>query len=691
MKEFDTADIRNFSIVGHGSAGKTMLSEAMLLCAGLINRLGSIAQGSTTSDYRTEEHTRQISITSSMLHLEWQNRKFNIIDAPGYLDFLSDSLDALRVSDSALVTINATQGVEVGTEVVWEYAERYQLPKILVVNGLDKEHTDFDELLGAIRTRFGKKVFPMTIPVNSGPGFDQLLDVMRSEIVTYKTDGSGSFEETPATGEWEERVEALHAELIEFVAESDDTLLERFFDQGGLSEEEMRAGIHDAVRAETFFPLFCTSAEQNIGVARLMDFIAKFGGTPADRSTVPAKSPDGGEAEVSISGANPVAYIYKTISEAHVGDLSFFRVYSGRVKTGLEMYNSTRSNSERVGQIYLLNGNNREVVTSLNAGDIGAFVKLKDTHTGNTLATSKNRIELPAVEYPKPNIHGALVLKSKGDEDKIAVGLATLREEDPAFLYRVDPEIHQTVISGQGELHLQVIVDSLKNRFNVEIGLSEPKVPFRETIRGRAESKYRHKKQTGGAGQFAEVWMRIEPLARDTGVEFTNSLVGQNVDRVFVPSVAKGVNSACTEGVLAGYKVVDLKIDFYDGKMHPVDSKDVAFQIAGKHAFRAAIMKAQPLLLEPIFIIEVRVPEDHLGDVMGDISSRRGRIIGMEGVHGFQIVKAQVPQMELYRYSTVLRSLTGGRGIHSEEFSHYEEMQRDLEQKVIAQSKTAEA
>ena len=300
MKEFNTADIRNFSIVGHGSSGKTMLSEAMLLCSGSITRLGSIAQGSTTSDYRSEEHKRQISITSSMLHLEWQNQKFNVIDAPGYLDFLTDSLDALRVSDSALVVINATQGVEVGTEIVWEYAERFQLPKVLVVNGLDKEHTDFDDLLGAIRGRFGKKVFPMTIPINSGPGFNQVLDVLRSEIVTYKTDGSGAFEEVPATGEWQDKVTALHGELIEFVAESDDTLLEKFFDQGGLSEEEMRAGIHDAVREETFIPLFCTAAEQNIGVARLMDFIAKFGGTPADRPSAKAKSADGGEVAVNL-------------------------------------------------------------------------------------------------------------------------------------------------------------------------------------------------------------------------------------------------------------------------------------------------------------------------------------------------------------------------------------------------------
>ena len=355
------------------------------------------------------------------------------------------------------------------------------------------------------------------------------------------------------------------------------------------------------------------------------------------------------------------------------------------------MHNSAKNANERIGQIYSLSGKNRTSVESLSAGDIGAVVKLKNTHTGNTLCSRKKVVKLPEVVYPKPNIHGALKLKAKGDEDRIAVGLATLHEEDPTFLYRVDGELHQTVISGQGELHLQVITEALKNRFNVDIDLVEPRIPFRETIKASGASKYRHKKQTGGAGQFAEVWMRIEPLPRNSGVEFTNSLVGQNVDRIFVPSVQKGVNSSCSEGILAGYRVVDLKIDFYDGKMHPVDSKDVAFQIAGKQAFREAFKSARPFLLEPIFVVEVKVPEENLGDVMGDISGRRGRIMGMEAQGSFQVIKAKVPQMEMYRYSTVLRSLTGGRGVHSEEFSHYEEMQRDFEQKVIAASKKQEA
>ncbi len=686
MNTYQSTEIRNFAIVGHGASGKTMLCESMLACGGVINRLGSITNGSTVSDYHDDEKKRQISIHASLMHTEWQGKKFNIIDTPGYLDFISDSLGALRVADCAVFVVHANQGVQVGTEQVWENATEYGIPKMIVVNALDSEHANFDKILDELRERFGKRVFPMSIPINPGPGFNQVLDVLRSEIVTYKTDSIGKYEESPASDEWKERVHKLHQELIEYVAESDDTLLEKFFDHEGLTEEELREGAHTTFQQQSIIPLFSVSAEFNIGVARLMDFISKFGSVPADIEKVTGKDSKGTDIEIALTAPDPVLFIFKTISEPHMGDLSFFRVYSGSVKTGNELYNSARNFTERIGQIYLLNGRNKTNVNSLNAGDIGAVVKLKDTHTGNTLCSAKNVVTLSQVEYPKPNIHGALKLKSKGDEDKIAAGLSTLHEEDPTFLYRSDPEIHQTVISGQGELHLQVICDNLRRRFNVDIELIEPKIPYRETIRSRGEAKFRHKKQSGGAGQFAEVWMRIEPKARDTGIEFTHSLVGQNVDRGFVPSVGKGVNAACVEGVLAGYHVVDLKIDFYDGKMHPVDSKDVAFQIAGKGAFKEAFNSAKPYLLEPVCKVEIKVPDECMGDVMGDISSRRGKILGMDTKGNYQIIIAQVPQMELYRYSTTLRSLTGGRGIHAEEFSHYEELQRDLVQKVIAES-----
>ena len=687
MKEFRSADIRNFAIVGHGASGKTMLCEAMLACAGEINRMGSIETKNTVSDYHHDEHERQISIHSSPLHLEWMNKKFNIIDTPGYLDFIGEAISSLAVVDMAVVLLQAVNGVEVGTEQVWSFASKNNIPKVLVVNGLDREHTKFDEILNNAKGHFGKNVFPMQLPVNAGPGFNQIIDVLRSELITYNTDGSGKYIESDLPDEWKSRVEELHQELIEFVAESDDTLLEKFFEQGNLSEEEMRSGIHDAIQNQSFTPLFCTSASINVGVTRFMEFVSKYGSSPVDRGTVVAKSlKSDEEVSVNLDGDEPVVNVFKTISEAHVGDLSFFRVYSGSVNSGLDMLNTTRSKTERFGQMYLLNGKNRMSVSHLNAGDIGAVVKLKDTHTSNTLCSQKFQVIMDPVLLPNSNIHMGIIPKAKGDEEKLAIGLSTLHEEDPTFVYHVDPELHQTVISGQGELHLQVSIQRLQRRFGIEINTFKPRIPFRETIKGKGEAKYRHKKQSGGAGQFAEVWMRIEPKNRGEGVEFISSLVGQNVDRVFVPSVEKGVLSACEDGVLANYRVVDLKVDFYDGKQHPVDSKDIAFQIAGKGAFKEAFNSAQPCLLEPIMDVEVRVPEDFMGDVMGDVSSRRGKIMGMDNEGSFQVIKAKIPQSELYHYSTVIRSLTGGRGLHSESFSHYEYLPKELQKRFVTES-----
>jgi elongation factor G len=639
------------------------------------------------SDYHVGEQQRHISLHGTPLNCEWQRRRFNIIDTPGYSDFAGEAIHALRVADFALVVINAGHGIGVGTEVMWDCAGQLGIPRLIVVNGFDREKYDFDVLVTEIRGRFGRQVFPMQVPVDPGPGFHQMLDVLRSEVVSYAADRSGKYREEPAAGPWLARVQALHKDLVEHIAESDDTLLQKFFDEGGLSEEVLRTGIHPAVQQQVFIPLFCTSGATNVGVARLMDFIAKFGSSPDDRQTIGATAAaTDTPCLVRLAGAEPVAYVFKTLTDPLSGDLSLFRVYSGGVHTGMDLHNSDRRVSERIGQLYRLNGKLRTPVDQLTAGDIGAAVKLKDTHTGNTLCTAKHPVTLSKVVYPKPNIHASLVAKVKGEEDKIASGLAALREEDPTFLYVVDSELHQTIISAQGELHLEVVADRLRRRHNVHVELAEPRVKYRETIKGRGDSKHRHKKQTGGAGQFAEVWMRIEPKPRDSGVEFTNSLVGQNVDRVFVPSVEKGVNQSCTEGILAGCRVTDVKIDFYDGKMHPVDSKDIAFQIAGYFAFKEAFMAAKPCLLEPIENVEIRIPEDCMGKVMGDLSSRRGKIMGMDNDGAFQVIKAQVPTKELYHYSSTLRSLTGGRGVHTEEFSHYEEMPREATEKVIAEA-----
>jgi elongation factor G len=435
-------------------------------------------------------------------------------------------------------------------------------------------------------------------------------------------------------------------------------------------------------------PLFAVSAETDVGIARLMDFIAKYGSSPLDRAEVPAIDASGLPGSVPLSQPEPVVYIFKTMNEPGVGELSLFRVFSGSVKAGDELRNTVRNVSERLGQLYVLNGHDRVAVPALRAGDVGAVVKLRETHTGDTLTSPKFQVVLPKVDYPAPNIHGALKLRSKGDEDKLAIGLGTLHQEDPTFHHRVDDEIHQTIISGQGEIHLQIIVERLARRFGVQVELEEPNVPYRETIRGRGDSRYRHKKQTGGAGQFAEVWLRIEPGPRDSGVEFKQSLVGNNVDRVFVPSVEKGVQAACKEGILAGFRVTDVKAEFYDGKMHPVDSKDIAFQVAGYHAFKEAFQAAHPVLLEPLYIVTVTVPEEYVGAIMGDLSSRRGQILGVEGEGHFQVIKAQVPQKELYRYSSNVRALTQGRGRHAEQFSHYSELPTEFATRLLNEIKT---
>ncbi|HXQ81670.1 MAG TPA: elongation factor G, partial [Opitutaceae bacterium] len=675
MKDnYSPSELRNFAVVGHASAGKTMLCEAMLMCSGRIGRLGSIAAGTTASDYHASEHQHKISVHASLLHTEWLGRKFNIVDTPGYADFISEGISALRVGDFALAVVNAAHGLGVGTDAVWDYAGHYGLPKIIAVNALDKPNTDFETVLAGAREHFGRTVFPMTIPLDAGPGFSKVLDVLRNEVVSYKPGGNGQYTELAAEGEMAERVHELHRQLMEYVAESDDALMEKFFAQGVLGEEDLRAGLHKAVQNQVFVPLFAVSAERNVGVARLMDFIAKYGSSPQDRADVPARDSSGLPSTVSLTQQEPVAYVFKTMNEPGVGELSLFRIYSGSLHSGDDLFNRTRQVNERLGQLYVLNGRERVPVPTLKAGDLGAVVKLRDTRTGDTLCSPRSIVELPKVEYPHPNIHVALRLRAKGDEDKLAVGLAMLQQEDPTFRYRVDDEVHQTIISGQGEIHLQVIIERLARRFGVAVDTEEPRVPYRETIRGRAESRYRHKKQTGGAGQFAEVWMRISPGARDSGVAFTESLVGNDVDRVFVPSVEKGVRTVAHEGVLAGYRIVDVVVDFYGGKMHPVDSKDIAFQVAGYHAFKESFANASPCLLEPIYTVAITAPGEYVGAVLGDLSSRRGRILGVDSDGHFQVIRATVPYKQLYHYSTVIRSLTSGRGRHSEDFSHYDEV-----------------
>jgi len=671
-------------MAAHGGAGKTSLVEAMLYTMGATTRLGTVEQGNTVSDYNEDEIERQISISASLLHGEWNKNKINIIDTPGFFDFFGDVISGLRVVENVLVIVSAASGVEVGTEQVWNLSKKYDKSVTFVLNKLDRENVNFEELVSRLQDRFGHNIIQMQFPAETGHNFYKIVDLVKMKMLTYPQDKSGKPTVENIPENLKEQASQLRNKIVEAIAESDDQLLEKYFEKGGLSDEELTTGLKKAIQNRQIFPIFITSATHNVGVSSLLDFITEYNPAPVEAKVI--KSEDDKERK-PIDNEPLTAFIFKTVSEAHVGELSFVRVYSGVLKSGDEVLNTTQNSTERVGQIFDLSGKTKSNVDALHAGDIGALVKLKGTHTGDTLSTKNNPFLLPKLQLPESLITLAISPKSKGDEGKISTGFHALHEEDPTFTIRFDPELKQTIIAGQGELHLDIIVKRLKQKFGVDVNIKDPKIPYRETIKGKAEAKYRHKKQSGGAGQFAEVWMHLESKARGEGVEFTNSLVGQNVDRVYVPSVEKGVNAACEEGVLAGYRVVDLKVDFYDGKMHPVDSSDIAFQIAGKAAFKEGFMQAKPVLLEPIYNIEVKVPEEFMGDVMGDISAKRGKISGMDAEGSFQVIKAKVPLAELHKYSTTLRSMTQGRGIFTQNFSHYEEVPGDMAQKIIEQAK----
>lgn len=687
MKEYQTDEIRNVVLLGHGSAGKTSLAEAFLYTAGTTSRLGRIEEGTTVSDYHSDEIERKFSISSTLLNCEWNKVKVNILDTPGYLDFIGEAKALTRVADLGLIVVHGQSGVEVGTELVFKFAQDDQLPVWFVVNMLDKEHADFDKTVESLRKSFGKKVVLLQVPVNAGPDFDTVADVISGKFYRFTRDLKGTYTEVTVSTDWQSKLATLRTELMESVAESDDALLEKFFESGELSAEDLNQGLQKAILARNLFPVLATSAYQNIGVARLLDYIISNAPKPNARGTVKG-SYKGTEVIRQIAESEPTSlFIFKTISEMHVGDLSLFRVMSGSVRTGIDLLNSSNGRTERMGQIYVANGRDKQEVAHLHVGDLGTVVKLKYTHTTDTLCDAKAPIEYPRIHFPEPVIQIAITPRSRGDEEKISNGLQTLAGEDPTMSWHYDPELKQTILSGQGELHLTIILERLKQKFNVEVDQLPPRIPYRETIRKRGDSKFRHKKQTGGAGQFAEVWMYVEPGQPGSGLEFTNTLVGQNVDRVFVPSVEKGVRSAAEEGILAGYTVTDVKAVFYDGKMHPVDSKDIAFQIAGKGAFKEAFLAANPVLLEPIYNLEVIVPEEFMGDVIGDINVRRGKIQGMEAEGTFQKITAKVPLAELYRYSTALRSMTQGRGMHRQSFSHYEQMPKELQDKIVEAAK----
>jgi len=691
MKEYTTENIINICLSGHTSSGKTMLAEAMLFNAKVINKMGDTESGTTASDYRDYEIKNQHSMSLSLLNYEWMDKKINLLDAPGQTEFQGELLSAIKVSDVNALVLNAANDIEVGTELSWDYStNQMKLPKLIIINMVDKEQSNFNSLLDSLKSRFGRSIFPLMFPINEGENISDIGDVLRKEIMVYKTDSSGNFSENKPDGDIADKLNSLHNELIELIAESDDSLLESFFEKGELSEDELRGGLHAAISGENLIPVFCVSGKNNIGVKRLMDIISKYSPCAGDIEQIKCIDSSKQEKEHGATIKDSLcSYVFKTISEQHVGELSFFRVFSGEVKSGDDVHNTNRNQSEKMRQVYYVSGNQRKDAQRLIAGDIGAALKLKDTHTGDTLSHQSNSLMLTPIIYPSPCMNLAVSPSSRGDEEKLAIGLSIMHEEDPTFSYNVDSELKQTIISGSGDTHLSMNLARIKSRFGIDIKQETPKVPYRETITSPSAAKYRHKKQSGGSGQFAEVWLKIQPSGRGGGVDFSQSLTGQNVDRGFVPSVEKGINIACTDGIIAGCKVVDLKIDFYDGKMHPVDSNDMAFQLAGRHAFVDAFKTAKPKLLEPIYKIKIKVPEDCTGDIMGDISSRRGKVGGMDAEGNFQVINAEVPQVHLHDYATALKAMTSGRGMFSQEFSHYEDMPINEANKVVSDFETS--
>lgn len=688
MSSHSPDKIRNIALVGHSGTGKTSIAEAIAFSAGVTNRLGTVEDGTTLSDFTDAEKERKISISAALINCDWKGVKVNAIDAPGYADFIGDAKAALWAADNALIAVHAQSGVEVGTDKAWSFSEEYGRPVLFLMNHVDKEQADFDGTLATMQQHFGTGVAPLQIPVNPGTGFNQIVDVLHNKLHTYATDGSGKAEVGEVPEDLQDTVATIREQLVEAVAEGSDELLEKYLEEGELSEDDIAAGLKNGIAGRSVFPVLCADASKNIGMDLLLDFISAEMPSPADVEPHTA-TPVSGEGEVTLT-PDPAgvlaAVVFKTISE-NVGDLSFVRVFSGDLKSGSEALNATLEKTERVGQTYALCGHTRSDVDSIGPGDMGALMKLKDTHTGNTLTARSGGVIVSPIEFPHPLIRIAVEPKARGDEEKISTGLQRIHEEDPSFISGYDPELKQIIVQGQGELHLTVVLGKLKQKFGVEVDTVEPRIPYRETIVGKAEGHHRHKKQSGGRGQFGEVYLRIEAKKRGDGYEFEDAVVGGNIPRNFIPAVEKGIVETLDTGPLAGYQVVDTKVTVYDGSHHPVDSSEMAFKMAGSQAFQKAFMSAKPILLEPIYKVEVKVPEQYMGEVMGDLNSRRGRIQGMDPEGNFQVVRAEVPLAELYKYSTSLRSMTQGTGDYTMSLSHYEQVPHEVTSKIVAESK----
>ncbi len=685
MRVFESDSIRNICVVGHGAAGKTSLTAAFLFDSGAVNRLARVEDGNTVTDWEDEEIERKISISCSLAHCEWNKKKVNILDTPGYRPFLAETQLAVRAADAAVVVVDAVAGVEVQTEKVWEFCNEFSLPRMFIINKMDRDNASSERSLASIEESFGRGAVPVEIPMGAERDFSGVISLLNNKAYRYARDGSGKFQEEEVPAEYKEELAKMREKLVEMVAESNDTLMEKFFAEGTLEQADMIEGLKAGILQGNIFPVFYSSATLNIGIAQILDAITDLLPSPATVGKVTGTDPKSNQQiERVISSKEPyAAYVFKTIADPFAGRISLIKLYSGTMRSDSTYNNQTKGKSEKFGPLQIAQGKTMVPIGEVHAGDFFAVTKLKETTTGDTLCEPSHPIVFSSVTIPEPSITFAIEPKSRGDEDKISNALARILEEDAAIKYMRDAQTKQLLLSGSDQLHVEVTVSKLRKRYGVEVILKTPKIPYRETIRGKADVQGRHKKQTGGHGQFGDCWIRMEPLPRGRGFEFVDEIFGGAIPRNFIPAVEKGIVESAARGYLAGYPVVDFKVTVYDGSYHPVDSSEMAFKIAGSLAFKKAMEEANPVLLEPIMNVEIYAPQEYAGALTGDLTSRRGRLQGMDVKRGIQIIKAQVPMAEMVTYSPVLTSVTGGRGSYHMEFSHYDEVPAHIAQKII--------
>jgi len=685
VRPYKTGDIRNVAVVGHGASGKTSLVDALAFVAGTSKRHGSVKDGTALTDYTADEIERKYSINLALAVAEWMDAKLNLIDTPGYLDFTGEALAGVWASDGAVVVVSATGGVEVGTEKVWDYAEQRGVPRMFFVSLMDKEHADFEKVYHQIKERLTPKVIPVEIPVGEGAEFHGIINLFSKKCHLYKKGTkAGEYEEVDVPAEYQSRFDEYSRELIERIAETDDTLLERYLGGEEIGRDEAIRALKTGMARGEIFPLFCGAAELTYGTRALLSKLVELMPSPADRPALEAQKWGAADkVAVKPDDAGPfVAQVFKTISEPHVGDVTFFRVYSGTVKNGQDVWNAPRSAPEKLNHLCIAVGKDRTEVAELHAGDVGVVAKLRDTHTNDTLSTRETPIVLPKIPFPEPVITVAVEVKQRGEEDKLSTGLHKLHEEDPTFHHEFNAELGQTLLRGLGERHLEIVVGRLARKFGVHAQITKPKVAYRETLKGKGEGQGKHKKQTGGRGQYGDCWIRLAPLPRGSGFVFDDQIVGGVIPRQYIPAVERGIVEAAQRGPVAGYPMVDFKVELYDGSYHDVDSSEQAFKMAGIIAFRNVSPGCRPVLLEPILEITVWTPVDYQGAVMGDISSRRGQILGTEQDGRMIKVRALVPEAELDKYATTLHSITHGRGTYRQKFHVYQEAPPEIAHKI---------